>query len=83
MHKMKKTRKTTQKGDEKTGKDAEEKKITPRKFLGIWFSCCSTYGRIYKNKEGTAYTGCCPKCGAKVSVRIGKEGTGRRFFRAE
>ena len=80
---MQKRRKTAQKGDGKTGKENEEKGLTTRKFLGIWFSCCKTYGRLYKNREGTAYVGCCPRCGAKLSVKIGKEGTGRRFFRAE
>lgn len=56
---------------------------TRRKFIGIWFSCCSTYGRIYKNAQGTAYVGNCPRCGSRVSVKIGEGGTGRRFFRAE
>ena len=54
-----------------------------RKFLGVWFECCHTYGRLYKNKDGTCYTGRCPKCLRTVRVRIGGngEGTNRRFFR--
>ena len=24
-----------------------------RSFLGIWFDCCHTYGRLYKNKAGS------------------------------
>ena len=52
-----------------------------RNFLGIWFECCHTYGRLYKNKDGTAYQGRCPKCMRPVHVRIGGEGTNRRFFR--
>ncbi len=54
-----------------------------RQYLGIWFECCHTYGRLYKNKEGTAYVGRCPHCLRPVHVRIGKdgEGTSRRFFR--
>ena len=54
-----------------------------RPFLGIWFECCHVYGRLYKNSQGTAYVGRCPKCLRPVSVRIGTggEGTNRRFFR--
>lgn len=54
-----------------------------RAFIGIWFDCCQTYGRLYKNKTGTAYVGRCPKCLRPASVRIGGEGTNRRFFRGE
>lgn len=53
-----------------------------RHFLGIMFECCNVYGRIYKNKEGTAYVGKCPKCLKNVMVKVGKEGTNNRFFRA-
>ena len=53
-----------------------------RQFLGIMFECCNVYGRIYKNKEGTAYVGKCPKCLKNVMVKVGKEGTNNRFFRA-
>lgn len=56
-------------------------KNAPKKFLGIMFDCCGVYGRIYKNKEGTAYTGRCPKCMRPVNVKIGEGGTGQRFFR--
>ena len=28
-----------------------------RKFLGVYFSCCHVYGRLYQNKQGTAYVG--------------------------
>lgn len=53
-----------------------------KQFLGVMFECCHVYGRIYKNKEGTAYVGKCPKCLKSVSVRIGKEGSSNRFFKA-
>ena len=53
-----------------------------RQFLGVMFECCHVYGRIYKNKEGTAYVGKCPKCLKNVMVKVGKEGTNNRFFRA-
>ena len=55
----------------------------PRKFLGIHFTCCNVYLRIYKNKDRTAYEGRCPRCGKKVTVPIGKQGTSSRFFIAE
>ncbi len=53
-----------------------------REHLGIHFRCCHLYGYIYKNKAGTAYVGHCPKCMAKVEVKISKDGTGsgQRMF---
>ncbi|MBD3344541.1 MAG: hypothetical protein GF401_05720 [Chitinivibrionales bacterium] len=51
-----------------------------RPFIGIHFTCCNAYNRIYKNKEGTAYEGSCPRCGKLVRVPIGEGGTGERFF---
>jgi hypothetical protein len=59
----------------------EEKNSNKRQFLGIWFECCHVYGRIYKNKDGTAYVGRCPKCLRSVRARVGAEGTNQRFFR--
>ena len=59
----------------------DENNKTPRKFLGILFECCGVYGRIYQNKEGTAYVGRCPKCMRNIKVAIGKGGTNQRFFR--
>ncbi len=61
--------------------DNEQNKPKKRAFLGIWFECCHVYGRLYKNKDGTMYRGRCPKCLRPVQVRIGGEGTSRRFFR--
>ncbi len=53
-----------------------------KKFLGIMFNCCSVYGRIYENKDKTAYVGRCPKCLRTVRVKIGDGGTENRFFNA-
>ncbi len=54
-----------------------------RQFIGIMFNCCNVYARIYKNIEGTAYIGRCPKCMRTVKVSVGQGGTDRRFFNAE
>ena len=59
----------------------EDNKTTRRPFLGIWFDCCGTYGRIYKSADGKFYRGRCPKCLRPVTVRVGGEGTEQRFFR--
>ena len=53
-----------------------------RKWLGVLFECCNTYNRLYRNADGTAYEGCCPRCGALLRIPIGPEGTEARFFRA-
>jgi len=52
----------------------------PRPFLGVNFAACRVYGRLYKNREGTAYVGNCPRCGKPVQVAIGAHGTPQRFF---
>ncbi len=51
-----------------------------RKFLGIMYECCHAYGRAYRNPEGDAYEGRCPRCGRAVRVRIDPRGTRQRFF---
>lgn len=65
--------------DEMKDKNSE----TKTNYLGIMFDCCGIYSRIYKNKEGTAYVGRCPKCMRSVKVPIGEGGTNTRFFRAQ
>lgn len=55
----------------------------PRPHIGITFKCCNVYTRIYINRAGTAYVGYCPKCTAKVEVKVGPGGTDARFFTAE
>ena len=54
-----------------------------KKWLGVWYTCCHTYGRMMRNREGTLYEGGCPKCGARVKALIGEGGTSRRFFKTE
>lgn len=60
----------------------EENKRNPKKFLGVFFECCNVYGRLYQNKDGTAYVGRCPRCMAALKAPIGSGGTNQRFFRA-
>lgn len=63
-------------------KNENENKEKKSNYLGIMFNCCSIYGRIYKNKEGTAYVGRCPKCMRTIRIPIGEGGTNTRFFNA-
>jgi len=60
----------------------EETNSQPKPFIGVYFDRCGVYGRFYKNSEGTAYIGRCPRCGASFKVRVGSEGTNTRFFQA-
>ena len=59
-----------------------EEKTERRKFIGVKFNCCGIYVRIYMNKDGTAYTGRCPKCFRPVKFKVGEGGTNHRFFEA-
>ncbi|NIA16168.1 MAG: hypothetical protein GWP08_19065 [Nitrospiraceae bacterium] len=55
----------------------------PRKYVGVMFKCCHVYTRIYLNKAGTAYTGKCPKCAAKITLKVGAGGSDSRFWTAQ
>ncbi len=61
--------------------DTKEKKRRPH--LGIYFKCCRVYSYIYLNKEETAFIGWCPKCAAKVEMKVSPTGSTSRFFFAE
>jgi hypothetical protein len=53
-----------------------------RRFVGIHFTCCDVYTRVYVNRAETSYEGYCPKCCKRARIRIGPEGTDSRFFSA-
>lgn len=53
-----------------------------RKFVGVQFTCCDIYTRVYINRDETAYEGRCPRCGKKLKLGIGPGGTDSRFFTA-
>jgi hypothetical protein len=50
-----------------------------KKFLGIFFSCCNVYGRIYNHSE-KQYEGRCPICLRNLTIKISSGGVGDRFF---
>ncbi|MFO0791645.1 MAG: hypothetical protein U0805_19455 [Pirellulales bacterium] len=64
--------------DKNTGKSAND----GRKFVGVHFTCCDVYTRVYVNRDGTAYEGNCPRCAKRIRLQIGPGGTDSRFFTA-
>ncbi|MEE8169542.1 MAG: hypothetical protein V3T70_03260 [Phycisphaerae bacterium] len=53
-----------------------------RGWIGIHFTCCGAYSRIYRNNDRTAYVGKCPRCLRNLRLTIGPGGTDQRQFRA-
>jgi len=54
-----------------------------RRFVGIHFTCCDVYTRVYPNRAGTAYEGHCPRCSRRATIKIGPGGSDTRFFTAQ
>ncbi len=64
-------------------RDQQNTSLRGRPWVGIRFDCCDVYTRVYRNREGTAYQGRCPRCMRSVTLRVGPGGTDARFFVAE
>ena len=54
-----------------------------RPFVGILFKCCHVYSRVYLNHDGTAYAGHCPKCAARIEIKVSATGSSTRFWAAD
>ena len=54
-----------------------------RPWVGIHFDCCGVYTRVYRDRDQSFYSGCCPRCGRKVRLTVGADGTSARFFTAK
>ncbi len=49
-------------------------------YLRLWFRCAGQYVRAYRQRDGRAYAGRCPKCGGTIRFPIGPGGTSDRAF---
>ncbi|HOV62080.1 MAG TPA: hypothetical protein PK349_13565 [Candidatus Hydrogenedentes bacterium] len=55
----------------------------PRPWIGVYFTCCRVYARIYLNREGNAFTGHCPRCARPARIEVRADGVASRFWVAE
>lgn len=65
------------------GKLVETDSQNKRDFVGVTFSCCNVYSRIYLDTGKSRVYGWCPRCGARIEITISPDGSKRRFFTAD
>jgi len=65
------------------GANVPAPKGVPRPFLMVHFKCCGVYQRIYRNNDGSQYSGHCPKCARVVRFKVQPGGTDARSFEVE
>jgi hypothetical protein len=51
-----------------------------RPYLSIHFTCCGVYQRVYRDADGSHYSGRCPKCLRPVRFTVAAGGTSSRSF---
>lgn len=59
-----------------------DKSSHARPWIGIHFQCCGVYTRVYRSHDASRYEARCPKCAARVSLRVGPDGVASRIFTA-
>jgi hypothetical protein len=65
---------------EKEPPRTEARGLSDRPFLSVHFACCGVYQRIYRDADGKAYRGRCPRCRMPVTFAVGAGGTASRSF---
>lgn len=53
-----------------------------RPFVGIHFTCCDVYTRVYLDSRRDAHIARCPHCLRALFLRTGPNGWRERFFEA-
>ena len=54
-----------------------------RDFVGVTFSCCNIYLRVYLEPGRERNYGWCPKCGGRIEILVTEDGSDQRFFTAQ
>jgi hypothetical protein len=53
-----------------------------RPHKGVFFKCCRVYARILLNAKGDAFVGWCPRCAAKLELKVDPQGSDADMFEA-
>jgi hypothetical protein len=53
-----------------------------RPWIGVLFTCCGIYSRLYRQPAVLEYRGRCPRCLRELHVPVGEGGTTNRILRA-